>query len=276
MRNLAILLLMLSLVGLFAGCSGGGSPTPQASAVPAATIPDGKAVVNPLRKLIKNAAVTLRVEAITEVSDKIRAKAGEMGGFISDSHFDVDSQKTESATIEAKVPSDQLDQFLHDLEGMGRVLSKSESGQDVTDQFVDVEAGRSNLQREEERLLVILKSTGGLKDLLAVEQELARVRGELESVEGKLKHLNYQVDYSTVAVAVTLTATGQGATVAFWDLSGTVGNAWLLLKLSLRLVLQAAIYFVFLLPLGLPAWWAHRRAMRSSSLKSDFLEENTH
>jgi len=100
------------------------------------------------------------------------------------------------------------------------------------------------------------------------------VRGELESIEGKLKHLNYQVDYSTVAV--TLTATGQGSTVAFWDLSGTVGNAWLLLKLSLRFVLQAAIYFVFLLPLGLPAWWAHRRATRTSGLQRDLIEENTH
>ncbi|MBX3169139.1 MAG: DUF4349 domain-containing protein [Candidatus Eremiobacteraeota bacterium] len=230
--------------------------------------------MNPLRKLIKNATLTLRVEAIAGTTEKIRAKADQLGGFISNSRFDVDSQKTESATIEAKVSSDKLDQFLLEIEPLGKVLSKSETGQDVTDQFVDMEARRSNLEREEESLLVILKSARGLKDLLAVEQELARVRGELEAIEGKLKHLNYQVDYSTVAV--TLTATGQGPTVTFWDMSGTVGNAWFLLKLSLRLVLQAAIYFVFLLPLGLPAWWAHRRATRSSGLKRDFVEENLH
>ena len=257
MRNLAILLLILCLL---AGCSEGpkGMPEPAASAVPASSATPG--AVNPLRKLIKNAALTLRVEAITQTSDQIRAKAAELGGFISNSQFDVNSEKNESARIEAKVPADKLDQFLREIEPLGKVLSKSETGQDVTDQFVDMEARRSNLQREEERLLVILKSAGGLKDLLAVEQELARVRGELEAVEGKLKHLNYQVDYSTVSV--TLTATGQGPSVAFWDLSGTVGNAWLMLRLSVRLLLQGCIYFIFLLPLGLPAYWAHRRAIR--------------
>ena len=258
MRYVAILLLLL---GLLAGCSGSppeSPPAPQASAVPTAASPPG--VVDPVRKLVKNGALTLRVVALTDTSERIRSKATELGGFISNSRFDVNSQQTESATVEAKVPCDKLDQFMRDLESFGKVLSKSESAEDVTDQFVDMEARRSNLQREEERLLVILKSAGGLKDLLAVEQELARVRGELEQIQGKLKHLNYQVDYSTVAV--TLTTTGQGSTVAFWDLSGTVGNAWMLLKVSLRLVLQAGIYFVFLLPLGLPAWWAHRRATR--------------
>lgn len=257
MRNVAILVLILSLVGLFAGCSGGptgGAPAPQASAVPTSTT---AAAVNPLRKLIKNAALTLRVAALGEASEQIRARAGALGGFISNSRLDVNSDRNESASIEAKVPSDKLDQFLREIEPLGKVLSKSETGEDVTDQFVDMEARRSNLQREEERLLVILKSAGGLKDLLAVEHELARVRGELEGIEGKLNHLNYQVDYSTVAV--TLTATGQGSSVSFWDLSGTVGNAWLMLRLCVRLVLQAAIYFIFLLPLGLPAWWAHRR-----------------
>ncbi len=66
-------------------------------------------------------------------------------------------------------------------------------------------------------------------------------------------------------MSVILTATGQGETLAFWDLSGTVGNAWLLLRLSLRFMLQASIYSVFLLPLGLPAYWAHRRASRRPS-----------
>lgn len=258
MRNVAILFLLL---GLLAGCSGSPpreKPMPEASAVPTTAAAPG--VVNPTRKLVKNAALTLRVGALTDASDKIRARAAGLGGFISNSRFDVNSEQNESASIEAKVPSEKLDQFMRELEGLGKVLSKSETGEDVTDQFVDMEARQSNLQREEERLLVILKSAGGLKDLLAVEQELARVRGELEQIQGKLKHLSYQVDYSTVAV--TLTATGQGSSVAFWDLSGTVGNAWLLLKLSLRLILQAGIYFVFLLPLGLPAWWAHRRAAR--------------
>ncbi|MBN9417832.1 hypothetical protein ABS71_11485 [bacterium SCN 62-11] len=258
MRNVAIVLLLL---GLLAGCSGSppeSTPAPQASAVP--TVATTPGAVNPSRKLVKNGALTLRVVALTETSEQIRAKAAELGGFISNSRFDVNSQQAESATIEAKVPSEKLDPFMQDLESLGKVLSKSETAEDVTEQFVDMEARRSNLQREEERLLVILKSAGGLKDLLAVEQELARVRGELEQIQGKLKHLNYQADYSTVAV--TLTTTAQGSTVAFWDLSGTVGNAWMLLKLCLRLVLQAAIYFVFLLPLGLPAWWAHRRATR--------------
>jgi len=261
MLKFRVSLLLFILLAMLVGCSGGptgGAPAPQATAAPAPT-----AVTTTLRKLIKNAALTLRVPQITPASERIRAKATELGGFVSNSRFDVNSDHNETASVEAKVPAEKLDLFLQEIEPLGKVLSKSETGEDVTEQFIDSEARRSNLQREEERLLVILKSAGGLKDLLAVEQELTRVRGELEKTEGHLKHLNYQVDYSTVSV--TLTATGQGESVSFWDLSGTVANSWLMLRLCLRLLLQATIYFVFFLPLFVPLWWIHRRASRKST-----------
>jgi hypothetical protein len=258
MRNLWVLLLLLIL----AGCSGPGpdsrpQPAPAATSLAGEKPPGPQAAINPVRKLILNVALTLRVAEINATSQKVRATAAELGGFVSNSRFDVNSDQNETASIEVKVPSDKLILFLTQVEPLGKVLSKSETGEDVTEQFVDLDARRNTLKREEERLLEILKSAGGLKDLLAVEQELARVRGELEQTEGKLKHLNYQVDYSTVTI--TLTANGQGQSVSFWDLSGTVANSWLMLKVCLRFLLQSAIYFAFLVPLIVPGWFIYRK-----------------
>jgi len=256
MRYLWVLLILLIL----AGCSGSG-PDSRPQPAPAATSAPGPlTAVNPVRKLILNVALTLRVAEINATSQKIRASAAELGGFVSNSSFNVNSDQNETASIQAKIPSDKLSLFLKQIEPLGKVLSKSETGEDVSEQFVDMEARRNTLKREEERLLEILKSAGGLKDLLAVEQELARVRGELEQTEGKLKHLNYQADYSTVTI--TLSANGQGQSVSFWDLSGTVANSWLMLKVSLRFMLQCLIYFAFLLPVFLPGWLIYRKFNR--------------
>ena len=111
--------------------------------------------------------------------------------------------RSTSPTATLRVPADQLEAALADLKGLGRVESESQSGQEITAQYVDLEARLSNARNAEERLTDVLRQrTGKLSDVLAVETEIARVRGEIEQMEAEKKNLADQVTFATITATV--------------------------------------------------------------------------
>jgi hypothetical protein len=107
-------------------------------------------------------------------------------------------------TATLRVPADQLEATLADLKGLGRVESESQNGQEVTAQYVDLEARLSNARNTEERLTNLLRQrTGKLSDVLAVETEIDRVRGEIEEMEAERKNLANQVTFATITATVS-------------------------------------------------------------------------
>jgi hypothetical protein len=111
------------------------------------------------------------------------------------------SGRTLTATL--RVPADQLDATLTEVKTLGRVESESQSGQDVTSQYVDLQARLSNARNTEQRLTDLLRNrTGKLSDVLEVEQELDRVRGEIEQMEAERKNMSNQVSYATLNATI--------------------------------------------------------------------------
>jgi hypothetical protein len=118
----------------------------------------------------------------------------------------VTSQNAAARTLDAtlRVPADQLDAVLTELKGLGRVEEESQSGEEVTEQYVDLEARLANARNTENRLTDLLRErTGKLSDVLEVEQQLSRVRGEVEQMEAQRKNLSNLVDFATVSVKLT-------------------------------------------------------------------------
>jgi len=100
-----------------------------------------------------------------------------------------------------RVPDDQRDAVLTELRKLGRVESESQSGEEVTQQYVDLEARLSNARNAEQRLTDLLRQrTGKLSDVLAVEVEIDKVRGEIERMEAERKTLANRVTFATVNV----------------------------------------------------------------------------
>jgi anti-sigma factor RsiW len=183
------------------------------------------------------------------------------------------SGRTLTATL--RVPADQLDATLTEVKTLGRVESESQSGQDVTSQYVDLQARLSNARNTEQRLTDLLRNrTGKLSDVLEVEQELDRVRGQIEQMEAERKNLSNQVSYATLNATIaedykaqlqvvppsTSTRLSNAAVEGYRSMAdGVVSLALFLLSTGPSLLLWGAVLF---LPARL-AWKKVRRSFAS-------------
>jgi hypothetical protein len=166
---------------------------------PPVRFPDGTS--GPM--IIRTAALTLT----TKDFDKARASLDDVlrrhRGYIGDLNVSTPVGAGRSFTATLRFPADQLDAALADLRKLGRAESESQGGQDVTAQYVDLQARLSNARNTELRLTDILQHrTGTLRDVLAVENEISRVRGEIERMEAERKTLSNQVDFATINATV--------------------------------------------------------------------------
>jgi Domain of unknown function (DUF4349) len=110
--------------------------------------------------------------------------------------------RTLDATL--RIPADQRDIAIAEIKKLGRVDSESQTGEEVTAQYVDLEARLTNARNTEERLTEVLRQrTGKLADVLAVEEAIARVRGEIEQMGAEKKSLSKRVEFLTLVVKVT-------------------------------------------------------------------------
>jgi len=106
-------------------------------------------------------------------------------------------------TESLRVPADQLDPAMAEIKKLGAVESESQSGEDVTQQSVDLDARLANARNTEQRFTALLHDrTGQMTDVLAVEKEMDRVRGEIEQMETERKTLTNRVEYATLMVTL--------------------------------------------------------------------------
>ncbi len=126
------------------------------------------------------------------------------GGFLAESDLVSQISTQRTATWRVRVPVDHSDDFVRGISKLGEVRTSHIGSQDVTEEYFDIEARIRNKQEEEKRLLKHLAdSTGKLEDILKVEAELSRVRGEVEQMQGRLRFLANRADLSTVTIMAT-------------------------------------------------------------------------
>jgi hypothetical protein len=153
--------------------------------------------------IIRDGAVSVRVDSLEPAIAAVQAMATSLGGYVGNTQMYAGARQTRSATLELKIPAARFDAALAGLEPLGQVESVSSTAQDVGEEFVDVSARVANSQRLEDRLVTLLATRAGkLEDVLAVERELARVREEIERYTGRLRYLRSRVSISTLTVTV--------------------------------------------------------------------------
>ncbi len=152
------------------------------------------------RKIIQTGFISVEVKNFQSASREVERIAAEAGGFVSSSNSFVTEDGQRRGTIAIRVPKDKFKVAMEKLEKIGDVKSKSVTGEDVTEEFIDLEARLGNLERQEKRLLDILEKATTVEDILKVEAQLERVRGEIERITGRLTFLENRIDLSTITV----------------------------------------------------------------------------
>lgn len=176
----------------------------MASAPGMAAAPEAPKVPALPRKIIYTADVNLISEDLSKTGGQIEAKVKEFSGYISGRQIDGTAGTTRTANWTVRIPAEKFDAFLAALPGMGELQSSNTTSQDVSEEFYDAAARLKNKRVEEERLVQHLKaSTGRLTEILTVEKELSRVREEIERIEGRLRYLSSQADFSTVTIHIS-------------------------------------------------------------------------
>lgn len=182
--------------------SGGGYSMDSSAEKPAAapqvqySETTSKVVTDTNRKIIYNASVSLDVKDVNKTYDTIDAKAKEIGGYTASSNIN-----KENSQITVRVPAVKLDEFLKFLDTLGGENKQSNiNTDDVTDQYTDTESRIRNLKAEEAQLLEIMKKAATVDETLKVQSELYRVRGEIESLQGRVNMWDKLVEMSTVSI----------------------------------------------------------------------------
>ncbi len=163
----------------------------------------------------------MEVKNVQVIFDEIMNITRAQGGFISSSSvYDIGGRN--SGQVALRVPQKNFYPAIEQIEALGTVKTRQLSGQDVTEEFIDLDARLGNLKKQEIRLQEILKTAVTVKDVLDVEHELERVRGEIERLTGRLNYLNQSVEMSTITVSASEPAplTGEG-----WGISDTFREA---------------------------------------------------
>jgi hypothetical protein len=219
MKKTKTTLLALLAALAFAGCSkhsagdsAAASPS-EAAAAPAAgsaaSIQDQskKAGVEvkhvDTRKVIRTGRIDLTVASYDESRARLDAMVESAGGYIDSTQVDRHGT-VNSAVIVIRVPADAFTSMLPGLRQLGDITNETTSAADITAQFVDTEAQLASAQQLEKRLLELATAKNGTLDqVLTVERELARVRGEIESYQGHLKQWSDQVSLSTLTITMS-------------------------------------------------------------------------
>ena len=150
---------------------------------------------------------TSDIRLIAHNFDAVRAQLdgilAQFSGHIAQLNLASPTGEARNLTATLRIPSPQLEPFLAELRKLGQVTNESQSGEEVTQQSIDLEARLNNARHTEERLTEILKTrTGKLSDVLEVEEKLSEVRGQIEQAEAEQKSLNNRISFATVSLQV--------------------------------------------------------------------------
>ncbi|MCB0195857.1 MAG: DUF4349 domain-containing protein [Anaerolineae bacterium] len=205
------------------------------------------------RVIIYTGDISLVVQDTQESVDAITAMASEMGGFISGSNV-YESGDVLRGSITVRVPADRYQDTLAQLREMAiRVERENSTTQDVTEEFTDLQARKTNLEFTEEALQQLLEErqrVGSTSDILEVYRELTSIRGQIEQIEGRLRYLANQSALSTITIQLTPDVLYQPVSIAGWEPQGVAKEALQSLVAALQGLVNVLIWgIVFVLPL---------------------------
>jgi hypothetical protein len=252
--------------------AGAGAQMKQVSLTDADTAAEAAEAAD--RKIIRNAALTMEVNSTTEAQHRVTSIAESRGGFVVTSEAkqreDVEpAKRTLDIKLVVRVPSNQFGPALDEIRGLTTNLREENvTGQDVTEEFIDLEARIKTQRALELQFLDIMKQATKVADALEVQRQLADVRTDIEKLEGRKRFLENRASLSTITVnleaprAIAVSTTGFGRSLRETVSDSIDLGAGIILFLIQFVIVMIPITLFLLLPLGLILRYLVRRAKR--------------
>jgi len=232
-------------------------PPAQEAVTPVAYQADRAATAVPAKRMIvQTASLRLIVRDAPNALQAVKQLVAAQQGYISTSKtWKEDGEPSTQATI--RVPSEKLEATLKQLRALALdVDSESLSGEDVTEEYVDLQASLRNEQAYERELLELLtqtrQRTGNADDLLAVYNRVNEVRGRIEKMQGRMQYLEKTSTLATINLELIPSSLAQPINVAGWHPTGTVRTSIRALLRALQVLVDIVIVLVIVaLPIAL-------------------------
>lgn len=171
------------------------------------------------RKIIQNVDLTIQVNDVQVVMDKIiQLTKQEEGYIVSSSLYKEESSYRASLTV--KIPQGKLNDTVQSISDFGEVTNNNTYTEDVTEEYYDSQARLKVLEAKETRLIALLGKAVNIPDIVAIENELAKVRSEIEVIKGRLQYLTNSTSFSTININLQQAVPGQ-----ITSPQGTTGKA---------------------------------------------------
>jgi hypothetical protein len=246
-------------------------PTQQVSLDQAANTQTQPTVTE--RKIIRNADLKLETNSPEESQQKITQIAESKNGFVIETNqtsSDVRTSTRDIVSMTIRVPAAKFDEAIAEIRGSGnRVIEETVKGQDVTEEFIDIEARLKAQRALEEQFIEIMKRATTVQDALEVQTQLAQVRGEIERIEGRKRFLENQASLSTIKIQLqTPTSLSANPTGFFYELKEALSTGFnAALKFVLFFVTAVIALAPFLILIVLPIYLILRYFWRKQASK---------
>lgn len=249
------------------------------------TVVDTQSSLPQERLIIRTADLSIVVMDTDEAIAAIARMAEENEGWVVSSNVYQYSETAKTGDITIRVPSAGFVSATEAIKGLAtEVRQESVSGQDVTEEFVDLTARLGNLEATAVRVRGFLEDADTVEEALAVNQELSRLEAEIEVIKGRMKFLNESASFSTISVHLTPDELNQPIEIGGWEPQGIAKDALESLISAAQFLVSVLIWLViFFLPLGvvvlLPLWfvgrWIRRRRRAKKSQPAAVANESS-
>ena len=210
-------------------------------------------VISPDRKVIQNASLSIVVNKAREAVEQIKSISKKWNGFVEYANIYETSDNRTAGSITIRVPSKNLEDALREVrETAIKITHESVNAQDVTKQFVDLEARLHNFKAQEEQYLLILKRAEKISDILSVTQSLNSARENIERLQAEMNYLSAQIEMASISVELTAEADVKIFGVV-WNPMQEIKRALNDLIESLVQFANGVISFIFFIP-ALALW----------------------
>jgi Domain of unknown function (DUF4349) len=243
--------------------AGSGEDLAQSSEGTAGITEDPAALGDFGRKIVKTADLGLRSEEVRQSAARAQQVAASAGGTVLSSQV-YRSDDSVTADLVLSVPSGEFERVLDELRSLGdKVTTDSISGQDVTEEYVDLKSRERNLRATEESLLRLYEKAENVEEALSIQRELTTVRGEIELVQGRIKYLDQRSTYSQITLNIQ-PLTSPPPPRPTWDPGDVAERAWdaslAVLQVLATAIISAVVFGWWLAPVlvGGFIWWRRR------------------